>query len=64
MALVNKKAAMMLKDAEAEEKLGEVLFTLLDHDGQRKELKENITRLAIPDSDEQIAREILKVISC
>lgn len=62
MALVNKEAAIMLKDAEAEEKFGQVLSGLLENDVRRGELQKNIAALAIRDSDEKIAKEILNVI--
>ena len=62
MALVNKGAAVMLKDAEAEEKFGQVLGDLLQNTEQCASLKTNIAGLAIPDSDEKIAMEILKMI--
>lgn len=62
MALVNKQAAIMLKDSEAEEKLSGMLSALLRDNAKRQELQSNIAQLAIRDSDEKIAREILKVI--
>lgn len=63
MALVNKDAAVMLKDSEAEEKLQDVLCVLLDDDVRRDVLCRNISKLAIADSDEVIAKEILKIIN-
>lgn len=62
MALVGKEAALMVKDADAEEKLGQILMELLDNEKKCSLLQENIATLAIRDSDEKIAREILKVI--
>lgn len=62
MALVSKGAAVMLRDAEAEEKLEAQLVALLADGASRLTLEENITKLAVSDSDEKIAREILKVI--
>lgn len=63
MALVNKGAAVMLKDSEAEEKLLEMLRGLLEDDNRRETLQRNIGKLAIRDSDEAIAKEILKIIN-
>ncbi len=63
MALVNKEAAVLLKDAEAEEKLLDVLRGLLEDDARREALQWNIGKLAIRDSDEIIAKEILKIIN-
>ena len=62
MALVNKQAAVMVKDAEVVECLGEVMERLLQDDGERKSLSEHILTLAMKDSDEMIAREILKIM--
>lgn len=62
MALVNKQAAVMVKDAEVVERLGEVMERLLQDDGERKNLSEHILTLAMTDSDEVIAREILKIM--
>lgn len=63
MALVNKDAAVMLKDADATARLKEVLTGLLNDDTRREELRKNIAGLAIRDSDEIIAKEILKLIN-
>ena len=62
MALVNKQAAVMVKDAEVVERLGEVMERLLQDDGERKSLSEHILTLAMKNSDEMIAREILKIM--
>ena len=63
MALVDKDAAVMLKDAEAEERFGQVLEELLQDEVRCAGLRKNIAALALPDSDEKIAREILDVIN-
>lgn len=62
MALVNKQAAIAIKDAEAGKQLIPVLTELLKDGQKRKELSQNIARLAIEDSDLKIAQEILKLI--
>ncbi|MFR4039009.1 MAG: undecaprenyldiphospho-muramoylpentapeptide beta-N-acetylglucosaminyltransferase [Butyricimonas faecalis] len=62
MALVNKQAAVMVKDSEVVERLGEVMEHLSQDDGERKSLSEHILTLAMKDSDEVIAREILKIM--
>ena len=62
MALVEKGAAIMLKDAEAEEKFGDTLEHLLCDEGKLASLRASIGTLAIRDSDEKIAREILSLI--
>lgn len=62
MALVNKQAALMIKDAAAVEQFMPVLSGLLENETTCKALSENIARLAIRDSDEKIAAEILKLV--
>ena len=62
MALVSKDAAMMLKDSEAEEKMGDMLEALLDDEAKMAGLRKFIEALAVRDSDEKIAREILALI--
>ena len=62
MALVNKQAAVMVKDAEVVERLGEAMERLLQDDGERKSLSDHILTLAMKNSDEVIAREILKIM--
>lgn len=61
-ALVDKQAAVMLKDGEAAGKLIPVLSDLLEHPEKIGELSENIAKLAMRDSDVKIATEILELI--
>ena len=63
MALVNKDAAVMVRDAEAEELLVETLKKLLNDTAYCEKLQKNIVTLAMVDSDEKIAQEILQIIS-
>lgn len=58
--LVDKKAAMMVKDSEAKEKLVPMLLELAGNEDKQNELKINISRLAIIDADKKIATEVLK----
>ena len=60
--LVNKQAALMVKDSEANEKLVNAAIALAKDDRQQAILKDNIGKLAVTNADEVIAREILKVI--
>ena len=62
MALVEKGAAIMLKDAEAEEKFGDTLEHLLCDEGKLASLRASIGTLAVRDKNEKIAREILSLI--
>ncbi|MGK7390993.1 MAG: undecaprenyldiphospho-muramoylpentapeptide beta-N-acetylglucosaminyltransferase [Candidatus Cyclobacteriaceae bacterium M2_1C_046] len=62
-ALVDKDAAIMIKDIEAREKLsGKVTKLIKDKDRQR-ELSQNIAQLGKPDAAEQIVREIEKLLN-
>lgn len=62
LALVNKQAALMVKDADAADRIIPVLAGLLQEEEKRRELSRNIACLAVRDSDEKIAAEILKLI--
>ncbi|MBS1613247.1 MAG: undecaprenyldiphospho-muramoylpentapeptide beta-N-acetylglucosaminyltransferase [Bacteroidetes bacterium] len=61
MALVNKHAAIMVKDDEAKVNLVPIAIDLLNDEKLRKELSENIKQMAITDAAERIVDEILKV---
>ncbi len=60
--LVNKKAALLVKDSEASEKLVPMAIELLKDKPEQEELKKNIAGLAIKDADMKIADEVLKSI--
>jgi UDP-N-acetylglucosamine--N-acetylmuramyl-(pentapeptide) pyrophosphoryl-undecaprenol N-acetylglucosamine transferase len=63
MALVNKQAALIVKDSEAKEKLVNTVVSLSKDEALQQTLKKNIHALAIPNADDIIAKEILKTIS-
>ena len=60
---LSKKAALMIKDSEANEKLVDMTISLAENKELQKELSDNIAKLAITNADEVIAREILKTLS-
>jgi UDP-N-acetylglucosamine--N-acetylmuramyl-(pentapeptide) pyrophosphoryl-undecaprenol N-acetylglucosamine transferase len=60
--LVNKNAGIMVKDNEALEKLVSTIIGLSKNEQQQNELKTNISKLAITNADEIIAKEILNTI--
>jgi len=60
--LVQKNAAILIRDAEAKQKLIPTLLALLADEARQRELAENIGRLAVKDADQVIAHEILKCI--
>jgi UDP-N-acetylglucosamine--N-acetylmuramyl-(pentapeptide) pyrophosphoryl-undecaprenol N-acetylglucosamine transferase len=59
MQLVNKNAAIMVRDSEAQEKAVSMIIGLAGDERKQSELKENIGQLAVIDADKRIAREIL-----
>lgn len=62
LALVNKDAAIYVKDAEAKEKLLSVALETVKDNEKLKALSNNIAKLALPDSATVIAKEVLKLI--
>lgn len=61
LALVNKQAALYIKDSEAGDKLIETAIETVGKDGILKDLSENIAKLALPDSAAIIAKEVYKL---
>jgi len=61
MALVQKNAAILIKDSESREKLGETIISLVKNNVLKEQLSINIRQLAFPDAADHIADEI---ISC
>ena len=62
-ALVNKDAAMMIKDADAMNELIPALLKLCADETAQKMMTENIGALAVNNADEIIALQILKAIN-
>ena len=62
MALVNKDAALMVRDADAAEKLMETACSLIEDPERIALLEENIGKLALRDAAQTIADEIYKVL--
>jgi UDP-N-acetylglucosamine--N-acetylmuramyl-(pentapeptide) pyrophosphoryl-undecaprenol N-acetylglucosamine transferase len=60
--LVNKSAALMIKDKDAKEQLVPAVIDLVKNQPKQQELKNNIAALAITNADEVVAKEILKSI--
>ncbi|MFC3196619.1 undecaprenyldiphospho-muramoylpentapeptide beta-N-acetylglucosaminyltransferase [Parapedobacter deserti] len=60
-ALVDKEAALMVRDVEAPDKLIGTALDLLNNRAICDTLKTNIKQLAVLDADEVIAREVLKL---
>jgi UDP-N-acetylglucosamine--N-acetylmuramyl-(pentapeptide) pyrophosphoryl-undecaprenol N-acetylglucosamine transferase len=62
LSLVNKNAGIMVKDIDSHEKLIDTAISLVRNPEQRNELSANLKNLAITDSADRIAQEILKLI--
>lgn len=61
MALVNKQAALYVKDAEAPATLLQLAIDTVGNEAKLNELSANIKKLALPDSADIIAREVVKL---
>ena len=62
MALVKKDAAVVVKDAEAMEKMIPTALELLKDPARIATLEENAGKMALPDAAEKIAEEVYKLI--
>ena len=60
--LVEKNAAMLIKDSEVKERLLETILDLASSDSRQQEMRNNISKLAITNADQRIADEILKIV--
>ena len=61
MALVNKEAALIVKDSEAEQQLIDLAIKTVHDDQKLRLLSENVLKLALPDSADIIAREVIRL---
>ncbi len=62
MALVNEKAAILVKDAEVKGKLIDEVLSLISEEERLKELEKNVTKFAKPNAAAHIVDEILKLL--
>lgn len=62
LALVNREAAIYIKDSEAIDKLLSTALETVANADKLKDLSDNIAKLALPDSANIIAKEVLKLI--
>lgn len=60
--LVNRDAAVMLKDNEAKDKLVPMIISLAKDENKLESLKTNIGKLAFTNADMKVASEILKAV--
>lgn len=61
LALVNKQAAIYVKDCEAKDTLLKVALATVNDKEKLNDLSKNIAKLALPDSAKIIAQEVLKL---
>ena len=61
MALVNKDAALCVKDADAPDTLLQLAIKTVKDSSRLKSLSENIKKLGLKDSAEIIADEVIKL---
>ena len=61
LALVNKEAALYVKDREAEKLLLPMAIDTVQDAAKLKSLSENILKMALPDSADIIAKEVIKL---
>ena len=61
LALVHKEAALYVKDAEAPDTLLELAILTVNDGARLKSLSENVKKLALPDSANIIAQEVIKL---
>ena len=61
MALVNKKAAILVKDGDANQTLVSRAIQLINDESEQQQLKINIKPMAFLNSSNVIAKEVLKL---
>jgi len=61
LSVVNEDAALMIKESELES-FEEVVLGIVGDPGKRKDLSENIKKLALPDATRKIADEVEKIV--
>ncbi len=61
-SLVDKMAALMVKDVDAHTNLVPCVLSLLENEQQMKELSLRITQLAKPNATEDIVKEVIQII--
>jgi UDP-N-acetylglucosamine--N-acetylmuramyl-(pentapeptide) pyrophosphoryl-undecaprenol N-acetylglucosamine transferase len=62
MNLVQKGAALMVKDSEAGEKVVPTIIELSKDENKQRELKEHIGQQKVTNADARVAEEVLKSI--
>ncbi|MFY0605807.1 MAG: undecaprenyldiphospho-muramoylpentapeptide beta-N-acetylglucosaminyltransferase [Cyclobacteriaceae bacterium] len=63
MALVERSAAILVKDVDGAEQLIDATFSLIENEEEKKSLSQNILAMSHPDAPKIIANEIIKLIA-
>ncbi len=63
MALVNKDAALLVRDAEVRSKLIPAILGLVEDEGEIQKIENNLSKISKTQVDETIAREVLNVLN-
>jgi UDP-N-acetylglucosamine--N-acetylmuramyl-(pentapeptide) pyrophosphoryl-undecaprenol N-acetylglucosamine transferase len=63
MNLVQKNAALMIRDNEVNERLVQAIIELNRDEQKQEQLKNNISQFAVVDADVKVAEEILNIIN-
>lgn len=63
LALANRDAALYVKDADAPRQLLQLALDTVNDDAKLQSLSENVLKMALPDSAEIIAKEVIKLAS-
>jgi UDP-N-acetylglucosamine--N-acetylmuramyl-(pentapeptide) pyrophosphoryl-undecaprenol N-acetylglucosamine transferase len=61
MALVERNAAMLVKDANVKTELGKKIKSLLHDNVMQEVMSKNLKEMAIKDADERIARKVMEI---
>jgi UDP-N-acetylglucosamine--N-acetylmuramyl-(pentapeptide) pyrophosphoryl-undecaprenol N-acetylglucosamine transferase len=61
LALVEEDAALMIADADADKELTGTALALINDEDLQKKLSGNIAKLALPDADDVIAKEVMRI---
>ncbi|MBP9187037.1 MAG: undecaprenyldiphospho-muramoylpentapeptide beta-N-acetylglucosaminyltransferase [Bacteroidia bacterium] len=62
MALVEREAAILIKDADARKTLVDECILLLKNEAKQVQLKNNIATFSMPDAADRIVNEVLRII--
>ena len=62
-ALVDRSAALMIRDVEAREKLVDRMLELMEDEKEKKKLSKNIKQLGINDASQRIAAEVQLILT-